>query len=178
MPTPAHNFVSRRERRRAERRPRRLLGLSALFGTIVVLSAANATGSFAFLNAGASASGATVSAGTADLVVASPFSGLALNDLYPGASVTSQFTVVNVGDVDLALSLDGVDLDPALAGHVSVEVGPAGGPTVVGGPIDVVVPAGESALLTMVATLSLSAPLELRDRASLSVTAHLTGSQQ
>ncbi|WP_345066988.1 hypothetical protein [Leifsonia kafniensis] len=69
----------------------------------VGLATAAAGGSYAYLNANASLSGGTVTAGTATLTLGSVVQ-MSTNQLYPGQSVYGSVVVANTGNVALALT--------------------------------------------------------------------------
>lgn len=155
---------------------RRFRDASALLAGIVALSLTAVTGTFAYLNATATAgSAATITAGTASLT-ASSVAG-SFTNLYPGAAKTATFTVTNTGDVDLELILDQVSVANATSLAVTVGAHDCTGMVAAGNALNITVPAGSSATLCVRAAMSTNAPAADRDKDNISINIALTGSQ-
>lgn len=90
-------------------RIRNLLGAASVAATGVVVGLGAAGGTYAYFDDQAvGGSSATITAGTAELDVVAAFTAAAWGNLLVGESVRQPFTIVNRGDVPLALMASGM----------------------------------------------------------------------
>lgn len=106
-----------------------LIGTTGALAVAVVLAVAATDGTYALWRVSEPVPGAVITAGSAALSLTNP-SRIQAQELYPGQSVTGEFTVSNTGTVPLELQVDALTwpaagastVQQALAGSLTVSI--------------------------------------------------------
>ncbi|MFB2584530.1 hypothetical protein [Herbiconiux liukaitaii] len=201
--TAAARTGTRRAAARHARPRSRLRGIVVfvvlIIGGATLATAAGASGTFALLTTSepALAETSVLTSGTAELTVSTI--SMPTDALYPGATRTGPVTVTNTGAVPLSISVSGLtgvggaSTSPFAAALVfGVGAASSGGSCTAGAPasswtgtfgapapgaVAVTVPAGESRVLCVSATLPLDAPAASQGQPSTGFLLHLVGTQ-